>query len=185
MTKREKKMKHIMIDLETLGTGVDAVFIAIGAVYFDPDTGELGDEFYENIDWQSSLDAGRKIDADTVKWWFAQSDEARNAILRDGGFLLRVLSTFDHFCGNYPMVWGNGSSFDISMLEHAYREAKIEAPWKFWNVRDVRTIKDLGMKKINKSIFIHAEGTAHNALDDAKHQARYVSVLWQAIKKED
>lgn len=177
-------MKHIMIDLETLGTGIDAVFISIGAVYFNPDTGALGDEFYENIDWQSSLNFGRKMDADTIKWWFKQSDEARNAILKDGDNLIRVLKTFNHFCGNYPMVWSNGSSFDISILEHAYRETDIELPWKFWNVRDVRTIKDLGKKKVDKSIF-EMRGTAHNALDDAKHQARYVSVLWHVIKKED
>lgn len=177
-------MKHIMIDLETLGTGVDAVFIAIGAIYFDPDTGELGDEFYENIDWQSSLNQGRTMTADTIKWWFQQSNEARRAVVKNGAPLIRVLKTFDHFCGNYPMVWGNGSTFDISILEHAYTQLNREVPWKFWNIRDVRTIKDLGKKKVDEAIF-KMEGIAHNALDDAKHQAKYVSILWQAIKKED
>lgn len=175
-------MKHIMIDLETLGIGVDAVFIAIGAVYFNPDTGEIGDEFYENVDWQSSLDEGRKIDADTIKWWFKQNDEARMAILKDGESLDMVLRLLNKFCGNYSIIWGNDSSFDISILEHAYIQANYEAPWKFWNVRDVRTIKDLGKHLVDKSIF-EIEGTAHNALDDAKHQAKYISVLWQAIKK--
>lgn len=175
-------MKHIMIDLETLGTGADSVFIAIGAIYFDPKTGELGKEFYENIDWQSSIDEGRTIDADTIKWWFQQNYDARMAIIEDGESLAKVLNIFTKFCGKYPIVWGNGSSFDISILEHVYRQLKIPCPWPSWNVRDVRTIKDLGKDRVDKSIFVN-KGIAHNALDDAKHQAKYVSVLWQEIKK--
>jgi inhibitor of KinA sporulation pathway (predicted exonuclease) len=27
------------------------------------------------------------------------------------------------------------------------------------------------------------EGVQHNALDDAKHQAKYVSAIWQTLKK--
>lgn len=183
-------MKHIMIDLETLGTNADSVFIAIGAVYFDIETGVIGKEFYYNGDWQSSIDEKRKVDADTLKWWLKQSDEARASLFKteEINFAQTLWHLRDFLQEEGPAenikVWANGSCFDIAILEHSYGQYNEKPPWKFWNVRDVRTIKDLGKDLVDKSIF-KIEGTAHNALDDAKHQAKYVSVLWQAIKKED
>lgn len=35
-------MKHVMLDLETMGNGPRAAIVSIGAVFFDPLTGELG-----------------------------------------------------------------------------------------------------------------------------------------------
>ena len=43
-------MQHLMIDLETLGTDPTAPIVAIGAVFFNPKTGELGAEFIATID---------------------------------------------------------------------------------------------------------------------------------------
>ena len=57
---------NVMVDLETLGNGSESVIISIGAVEFDPETGELGREFYKVVDAQSCVDAGLKIDASTV-----------------------------------------------------------------------------------------------------------------------
>lgn len=181
-----KDMNHVMIDLETLGVKVDSVFISIGAVYFDPETGHLGKEFYVNIDWQSSIDAGRAIDASTLQWWFDQSKEAKISVLRDLSVsfpkALQMLHGFLSKNIDKNVVWGNGSSFDISILEHAYHKNFTPIPWKFWNIRDVRTIKDLGKDLVDKSIFDFI-GVAHNALDDSKHQAKYVSAIWKEIKR--
>ena len=35
-------MNHLMVDLETMGNGPYAPVISIGAVFFDPNTGETG-----------------------------------------------------------------------------------------------------------------------------------------------
>jgi len=64
-------MNNLMIDLETMGTGPNSLVIAIGAVFFEPETGELGEEFYINIDWQSGIDAGLEMNADTVRSYFS------------------------------------------------------------------------------------------------------------------
>jgi len=176
-------MNHLMIDLETLGTGVDSAFISIGAVFFDPETKEQGESFYRNVDWQSCIDEGRTIDVNTIKWWFKQSNEAREALLVEGQALPFVLNEFESFIktnSKKPIVWGNGSSFDISIMEHAYRNYINKCPWDFWNVRDVRTIKDLSQGKYIIPNFI---GTKHNALADAKHQAEYVSEMWKILRK--
>jgi inhibitor of KinA sporulation pathway (predicted exonuclease) len=48
----------------------------------------------------------------------------------------------------------------------------MQSPWKFWNVRDVRTVVDI--MKINPKEFIF-NGIKHNALDDAVHQVKYMT----------
>ena len=69
-------MSRIMVDLETLGTAPGSVILSIGAVRFDVEKGLL-DEFYVNIDVESSQRLGLTIDGDTVMWWLKQSDAAR------------------------------------------------------------------------------------------------------------
>mgnify|MGYP002792717163 CR=1 FL=1 len=39
-------MKHIMVDIETLSTAVNAAVLSIGAVEFDPMSGKIEREFY-------------------------------------------------------------------------------------------------------------------------------------------
>ncbi|EIG3432481.1 3'-5' exoribonuclease, partial [Escherichia coli] len=63
---------HLMIDLETMGKNPDAPIISIGAIFFDPQTGEMGPEFSKTIDLET---AGGVIDRDTIKWWLKQSRE--------------------------------------------------------------------------------------------------------------
>ncbi|EPE3473292.1 3'-5' exoribonuclease domain-containing protein, partial [Escherichia coli] len=52
---------HLMIDLETMGKNPDAPIISIGAIFFDPQTGEMGPEFSKTIDLET---AGGVIDRD-------------------------------------------------------------------------------------------------------------------------
>jgi len=68
-----------MLDLETMSSKPDAPIVAIGAVFFEPSTGEIGAEFEEIIDLRSSSQYG-KIEADTVLWWMKQSTAARDVI---------------------------------------------------------------------------------------------------------
>ncbi|EGQ0035205.1 exonuclease, partial [Escherichia albertii] len=71
---------HLMIDLETMGKNHDAPIISVGAVFFEPQTGDLGPEFSKTINLET---AGGVIDRDTIKWWLKQSREAQSAILTD------------------------------------------------------------------------------------------------------
>ena len=71
-------MKHVMIDLETLGTKADSVIISIGAVKFDLDSEQMDDNgFYASVSIDSNLERGRKIDEDTLLWWLQQSTDAQ------------------------------------------------------------------------------------------------------------
>lgn len=72
-----------MVDMETMGNGPDAPIVSIGAVFFDPSTGNTGAEFYQVVSLESSMSFGMKPDASTIQWWLKQSSEARSAILVD------------------------------------------------------------------------------------------------------
>ena len=67
------------------------------------------------------------------------------------------------------------------MLEDCFKCYGMKAPWQYFNVRDVRTVVELGeMKGYTKDV-VEFEGTPHVALDDAKPQARYVSLITQGL----
>ncbi|ENA9680410.1 3'-5' exoribonuclease, partial [Shigella flexneri] len=73
ITSTSRTCDHLMIDLETMGKNPDAPIISIGAIFFDPQTGDMGPEFSKTIDLET---AGGVIDRDTIKWWLKQSREA-------------------------------------------------------------------------------------------------------------
>jgi len=178
-------MNNIMLDLETLGTQKDAVILSIGAVFFDKNG--IGEKFYSTIDMQSCIDAGFTIDGLTIEWWMEQSVNVRNETFKRnrnipsripemiGDYSLQsALTSFGSFVDGSSdvKIWGNGSDFDNAMLKNAYDKTGNYAPWRFYNNRCFRTLKNL-YPDVSKP---ESNGTLHNALDDAIWQA------WYAIK---
>ena len=181
---------HVMVDLETMGKKHNAPIVAIGAVVFDPATGSIGESFYKVVCLESSVNWGAVIDPSTVIWWLKQSSEARSAIVNDDAIpLLDALLQFREFISDNvaggskkAQVWGNGASFDNSILRSSYDCIAEDYPWEYWNDRDVRTMVELGQAiSFDPKTTIPFEGSRHNALADAIHQARYVSAIWQRI----
>jgi exodeoxyribonuclease VIII len=186
-----------MMDLETLSPRSNAAMLAIGAVKFDPTTGELGQEFYAMIDIEHMLGVPHvaslfHVDMNTLKWWMGQSEEARKCF-HGKAKIDEVLVEFGRFCIDMPnstandyvevqerikgvRMWGNGADFDNVILNHAYNVAERLAPWKFWNNRCYRTIKSL-----YPQLKLERIGTHHNALDDAKSQAAHLCKLWKVL----
>nr|HCI8829167.1 3'-5' exoribonuclease [Klebsiella quasipneumoniae] len=181
---------HVMVDLETMGKKHNAPIVAIGAVVFDPATGSIGENFYKVVCLESSVNWGAVIDPSTVIWWLKQSSEARSAIVNDDAIpLLDALLQFREFVSDNvaggskkAQVWGNGASFDNSILRSSYDCIAEDYPWEYWNDRDVRTMVELGHAiNYEPQKAIPFEGERHNALADAIHQARYVSAIWQRL----
>ena len=184
ITSTSRTCDHLMIDLETMGKNPDAPIISIGAIFFDPQTGDMGPEFIKTIDLET---AGGVIDRDTIKWWFKQSREAQSAIMTDeiplDDALLQLREFIDENSGEFfVQVWGNGANFDNTILRRSYERQGIPCPWRYYNDRDVRTIVELGKAiDFDARTAIQFEGERHNALDDARYQAKYVSVIWQKL----
>ncbi|GEE16385.1 exodeoxyribonuclease VIII [Escherichia coli O145:H28] len=184
ITSTSRTCDHLMIDLETMGKNPDAPIISIGAIFFDPQTGDMGPEFSKTIDLET---AGGVINRDTIKWWLKQSREAQSAIMTDeiplDDALLQLREFIDENSGEFfVQVWGNGANFDNTILRRSYERQGIPCPWRYYNDRDVRTIVELGKAiDFDARTAIPFEGERHNALDDARYQAKYVSVIWQKL----
>ena len=174
----EKKLGHLMLDLETMGKKSNAALVSIGAVAFNLESGETGEEFYNRIDLQSSLMAGLKVHGETIYWWLLQNETARQEVAKGGDSLSSVLKKFSTFMSQFDngvQIWGNGVRFDVGLLEDAYEVVNIGVPWNFRKERDVRTLVSF-----NESIKANFpfQGTEHNPIDDCKHQIAYCSAIW-------
>lgn len=174
------KMKDVMVDIETLGTKPGCVTLSIGAVLFDPCSFDLGQQFYLNINVEDSHNAGFFSDPQTVKWWEKQSQEAKDHLVPNQYPVKQAMKIFaDWFKqsgGEKP--WSHGAPFDITILEHALSYLEIPIPWKYYNVRDTRTVFDLYQFDVRNE---PRNGTHHNALDDARFQAICIQ---KALNKE-
>ncbi|HFO7429337.1 TPA: 3'-5' exoribonuclease, partial [Escherichia coli] len=184
ITSTSRLWHHLMIDLETMGKNPDAPINSLAGKFFDPATGEMGPEFSKTIDLET---AGGVIDRDTIKWWLKQSREAQSAILTDeiplDDALLQLREFINENSGEFfVQVWGNGANFDNVILRRSYERQEIPCPWRYTNDRDVRTIVALGLvMDFDARSVITFEGERHNALHDARYQAKYVSAIWQKL----
>lgn len=163
------RMTDVMFDLETFGKAPGCALRSVGAVFFDT-RGNFGAEYYRNIDKQSCLDAGLKIDPETEAWWSSQGKEAQERLLVNPRPLREVVLEFANWflAKGGERIWCQGATFDAPVWEAASTAVGAKLPWKFWNVRDTRTLYDLYNFDPRS---VKREGTHHNALDDAKHQA--------------
>ena len=172
--------KHVMIDIETMSTKQGTAIVSIGAVVFEPSKGVLiGNDFYMELDWENQ---GRLIDESTLDWWSSQHREVQDAMYGIDS-LECGLSELNKWFPSHSTLWSKGPHFDIAILENAYDGFDdLKAPWDFWGIRDYRTIEDLygygGFKPVND-----ANPNKHNALEDAKVQARDICIMWSRMTK--
>ncbi len=174
-------MKHVMIDLETLGTDSNSVILSLAAVEFDLHTGATGKEFYKKINLESCLTKGLKINNNTIFWWMDQKKEVLQDLL-DGVnevSLHDALVELSYFLQSQEYcIWGNGPRFDLGILHHAFQKCQLKVPWKHYNERCVRTLSALH-PEIKKELPF--DGDRHNALADCYHQIKYCSKTYQHL----
>lgn len=174
-------MKHIMIDIETMGNGSNTAIVSIGAVKFDLNTGETGDTFYKIVDLQSCLDIGLNVKGSTIMWWLSQSEESRKELYENKGKSIDVvLEDFSKFCTTEYEVWGNSPRFDLGILHDAYRKLNLDISWNFRKERDVRTLVSFAPDIKENYKF---EGVLHNALNDCYNQIGYCVEIWNKLNK--
>lgn len=177
-------MIDVMVDLETLGTVPGCAILSIGAVAFtEKDVDEQG--FYCVIHRPSCEEAFLSVNADTLRWWQQQSEEARDVLelSMDPARslpLVMVLGRFNSYLRRFGgrkdcRLWGNGSDFDNALLSVAYDAASVKPDWSFWNNRCYRTLKNLA-----PDLKLEREGTYHNAYDDAVSQAKHLQRILEA-----
>ena len=162
-----------MLDFETLSTQPNAVVLSVGLVLFDlegDDTSETieADEsrnFFATIEFQSQIDAGRHIDANTIMWWMQQNRSAQKETFNEKGRMSveEMLEKMLPLIGKKRLM-GNGASFDNPILATLCTDFGFEPP-PFWMARDLRTLQDLSQNEK-----LPNRGVAHSALADAQYQ---------------
>ena len=179
-------IRHIMVDIETMGTSPNSAILSIGATDFDPMEVEFDNmpHFYREIDLQSCIDAGLKMDASTVLWWMGQENAARLPLAQvnlEG--LHQVMRTFHNYVQPSMLrkpvrIWCHGANFDAVLLEQGFKACRIDVPWGYNEVRCTRTIYEAGGVTLDD---VKRRGTKHNARDDARHQALVVQLAYRRL----
>jgi hypothetical protein len=149
------------------------VIVSIGAVRFDMGHG-IVDEFAVVIDPIDAESRGLRLDAATVLWWFEQSEEARAGWLAADAVKLEYALMALHYWmvqgGEDMEVWCKGAAFDAPLLEAAFAVCGEPVPWKYWMVKCYRTVAK-EWREVSVGL---RSGVAHDALDDARHQALHL-----------
>lgn len=182
------KYQNVTIDLETLDTETTAKILSIGIVPFN-----FGEQVsfeglcnrpaskYIKIDMNSYLVEGLPFttSSSTENWWNNQGEEARH-ILEESIYDLPIRDALhalnqhlsDHvepLKTDQGQVFCRGYDFDGGILDHAFGQVEIKAPWSYNRFRCVRTVIDTlagtrngYVKEDHPEGFIH-----HHALHDA------------------
>lgn len=177
--------KHIMVDLETLGTKRVATVLSVGACVFDPYTDYVGPvNFYKTIKWQQMI-----VETGTLIWWLKQENKLLNLLTSDAAVEANAIAPlFSHWLHmNYPAekyyLWCHGLDFDQPLLQGIFEYCpNVDYAWNrlfaYNDGRDTRTIFDAA--RFDFKAFPRY-GEFHNAIDDAITQAKAVQECYRIL----
>lgn len=153
-----------MIDLEGLGTGPDTTILTIAAQAFDPfGIHKYEQRYYARVTLESQ--ENRSIQQGTIDWWATQPAPARDEAFNEEGRipLDQALDELGKLIWHSKRIWAQGPTYDMNILEHAYKSYGKAIPWQFYAVRDSRTVFSLWPE-------LPKPPTSHHALEDCRRQ---------------
>ena len=172
----------IMIDLETLDVLPSATILTIGAVKFDPFGDDVNEpacqKFYVRVDVDSCDRLGCTVSPSTLEWWSNQSQAAQDEAFDPANRIdiTDAMTQLYKFCWGAKLIWSHGAGFYVIICEHLFRKMGKAIPWQFWEVRDTRTLFDIGINPHRPPVL------AHHALEDAWNQAVGVQNVYKALR---
>ena len=162
-----------MVDLEGLGTGPETTILTIAAQEFDPlERGRFGRDFYVRVSLESQ--EGRSIEQGTIDWWAIQPDIVKQEAFSEENrvSLKEALQGLHRIMWHAKRVWAQGPTYDMNILEHAYKSLQMPLPWKYYSVRDSRTVFGLAPN-------LQTYPASHHALEDCRRQ---IDLLWDTLE---
>lgn len=145
-------------------------FVAMHGIDKDPDL------VFVTLDVQDQLNSGAKVTASTLAFWMDQAKNSPSAIhimeaMKERNPKLIAFQNGKHHCtnklgsnhaafsmaqnimelalGENALYYGNGPEFDMTIYSantfHAGTNEEI-VPWKFWNLGNVRSLRNLWMQ---------------------------------------
>ena len=154
----------LMIDLEGLGTGPDTTILTIAAQAFDPfGEQDFKQQYYARVTLESQ--ENRSIQQGTIDWWATQPATARDEAFNEENRipLDQALDELGKLIWHSKRIWAQGPTYDMNILEHAYKSYGKPIPWQFYAVRDSRTVFSLWPD-------LPKPPTSHHALEDCRRQ---------------
>lgn len=172
-------MYNIIIDIETLGRRNDAAITQVGIVIADAEF-EIKEKHLIRIHQSAWHSCNRTFTGDTILWWLSQDNSpcAGNCYIEDAisttvdsyeELLEKIREKFDGYNDDDSLIWTKGT-MDLFCLKDLYEYFDTDTPWKFWQPRDIRTVKEFikGWKTVQQN--------NHNALEDAVNQCMELKI---------
>jgi hypothetical protein len=177
-------MKHAMIDIETLGLGIQAPLFEIGVCIFDLEQKTILSSHQINVDLLDVvLKTGFAPQQGTIDWWCDQTyDPTQNKTRLT---LTRALNRLNHLLTEQEvqMVWGNSPSFDMVIIEQHYKALGRTPPWSYKQELDFRTLKWLHRDFLGREMPpVADEKVSHNAERDAQQQTEVLLHMLGSFK---
>lgn len=181
---------NVSFDLETLGNTSQAPIIQIGATLFTDEGKELS-SFNRNCNF-NSIPEGFEINYSTLGWWFGQiaknpklAESVSNAWDTPMNSHWQLLSSFKDWISKAViehetvLTYWSHATFDPPILKNNFKVAGFgNDVIPFRQFLDIRTLTHL----VDGKIAIERSGHHHDALDDARTQADYVTRCLKYLK---
>jgi hypothetical protein len=171
--------QHLMIDIEGLATTPDATILTIAAQSFNPfGTGYYLDRnFYCRVTIESQED--REVNNETIEWWATQGAAQEEAFNEENRIPLEeALDGLYKLAWQHDFIWAQGPTYDINILEHAYRSRNKKQPWQFYKIRDCRSVISLWPD-------CPTPPTSHHALEDCRRQIERLQMTLKHLEIKD
>jgi hypothetical protein len=176
-------MKDFMIDLETMDNGPTSAIVQIGAVFFDIDSGKIGNEILVNVNLQDEMDNGFTVNGDTIMWWMSQDDKTwlKGHKMNSRSGAQNLVNFLSNNGPSKSRVWSH-STFDAPIVMYHFNKHGMRNPVRYGSWYDLRTIGYLAKGLGSIPHTERPEGT-HDALVDARYQVEWLVVCWDIIKR--
>ena len=194
-------MNRMMLDVETMSTHESrALILSVGVVLFDLKL--EGPVIHYEDHWvlnsNEQLVRGRQVSRETQKWWMQQSEAAKEpwVVMQQN----RVTHVLEQIQQRYQMrwsrppdavpptpcqeVWANGTLFDIGNMNELYADFGMSPPWKYNEVRDMRTLVRVNPQHQSPTSEMEREMSQrilHHPLADCRNQIDRLWMHWDFV----
>lgn len=186
-----KPQVHFMLDLETLDTKPSAHILELALICFCPYTGRVNEVLSRHVRFGLIPQKGATISPSTMNWWVETNEQYFNDLLtyrcESDKTLQHVLFELDLLMSNIRVqgsdvrVWNTGM-LDVDIINDSARRVlgKPDQLFKFWEVRDVRSLRQVAE---DFGLLNDEWPTSHNAKDDCLRKISYVQSVYGALSE--
>ena len=171
---------HATLDLETLDYRPSSTVLTVGGVKFNPyNMDDPYDKFYYRVSVDDQDRFGRTASDSTIEWWGQQDPKIMEEAFDQNGAVTmsEFLDALNKWMVGVDVFWGQGYGFDYTILEDMYRNLERPIPWRFWQVRDSRTLFSLLREDPRKKM----QTDLHNAYADAYYQSKAIQIAFSDL----